>query len=170
MKKRYKICQILGCVLILCSMGILLFSQLHAKRAQADAAGITETIRSILPPRTSGVMESYSCMEMPVLQIDGKDFCGLIDIPAFGVTLPIYSTWDAGKVTAYPCRFWGSIYDGSLVVGGADQAGQFDFFEQIEIGCVVKETAQAHTGAVSMLNLPIPCFGLIAPKQRRPIF
>lgn len=138
MSKLQKVFRILGCFLILCSMGFVLFSQLHAKKAQADAAQITEKICAILPPRSAGLMEVYSCAEMPVLQIGGQDFSGLVDIPAFGLTLPIYNTWDSGKTTSYPCRFWGTVYDGSLVIGGADQPGQFDFLDKIELGCVIK--------------------------------
>lgn len=140
MSKRHKIYQILGCLLILCGMGILLFSQLHAQKAQAEAAQITEKICAILPPRSAGMMEVYSCAQMPVLQIDGKDFSGLVEIPAFGVTLPIYSTWDSAKVTSYPCRFGGTVYDGSLIVGGADQQGQFDFLDRIQLGAIIKVT------------------------------
>lgn len=138
MSKLHKVFRILGCFLILCSMGFLLFSQLHTKKAQADAAEIAEKICAILPPRSAGLMEIYSCAEMPALQIDGQDFSGLVEIPAFGVMLPIYNTWDSVKVTSYPCRFWGTVYDGSLIVGGADQQGQFDFLDQIELGCVIK--------------------------------
>ena len=140
MSKGRRILLVLGCLLILCSIGVLLISQFRAKKAQTDAAKITEEICKILPPRHPGVMEDFSSMEMPVLQIDGEDFSGLIEIPTFGVTLPIYHNWDSGKVTAYPCRFWGTIYDGSLVVGGADQQGQFDFLDQIELGCMIKVT------------------------------
>ena len=138
MSKRHKIYQILGCLLILASMGILLFSHFHAQKAQEDAVKITDQIGAILPPRSVGVMESYSCTEMPVLQIGGKDFAALIEIPAFGVTLPMYNFWDAAKVTSYPCRFCGTVYDGSLIIGGADQQGQFDFLGRIELGSVIK--------------------------------
>ena len=56
---------------------------------------------------------------------------GLIEIPAYGVTLPIGDVWDAKEVASFPRRFYGSAYDGSLIVGGADQDGQFDFCDQI---------------------------------------
>ena len=40
-------------------------------------------------------------------------------------------------MASHPCRFWGSVYDSSLVIGGADQQGQFDFCDQIDIGNAV---------------------------------
>lgn len=138
MRRRNKILQVLGCLLILGSVGILLFFQLHAKIAQGDAARIAEKICGSLPPRSPGMMQMYFGREMPVLQVEGQDFAGLIEVPAFGKQLPIYSSWDAGKVTSFPCRFWGSAYDGTLVIGGADQEGQFDFLDQIEPGSIIR--------------------------------
>ena len=85
-------------------------------------------------------MDSYRDMEMPALDLDGQDFIGLVDIPAFGVTLPIAGSWDAKRVADYPCRFWGTVYDGSLVVGGADQVGQFDGFDRIQDGSAITVT------------------------------
>ena len=137
MRRISNLCWALGCVLIVASLGLVLFFQIRANRAVENAARITETIQSILPPRTSGSMDEYTTMEMPVLQIGGQDFCGLVEIPAFGVTLPVYDSWETGKLSAYPCRFWGSAYDGSLIIGGADQAGQFDFLDRIDNGAAV---------------------------------
>ena len=130
----------LGGILIVASLGMVLFMQIRADRAVENAARLTETIRSILPPARPGVMDDYTTMDMPVLQIGGQDFCGLVEIPAYGVTLPVYDSWDTAKLSAHPCRFWGSAYDGSLIIGGADQAGQFDFFDRIDNGVVVTFT------------------------------
>lgn len=137
MKRIGKVCFLLGCVMILFSLALLGYSQFHARMAGRKAAAISETIQDILTVRTTGIMDSYSCMEMPVLQIEDQDFCGLLEIPGYGITLPIYDTWDAAKTNCYPCRFWGSTYDGSLIVGGSDQTGQFDMLDQIQNGCVV---------------------------------
>ena len=140
MRRISKLCWALGCVLIVASLGLVLFFQIRTNRAVENAARITQTIQSILPPRTAGVMDEYTTMDMPVLQIEGQDFCGLVEIPAYGVTLPVYDSWETAKLSAYPCRFWGSAYDGSLIIGGADQAGQFDFLDLIDNGALVTFT------------------------------
>lgn len=141
MRRISKICCVLGCVLIAASLGMVLFFQIRTNRAMENAARLTQTIRAILPPATSGVMDAYTTMEMPVLQIEGQDLCGLVEIPAYGVTLPVCDDWDPAKISACPRRFWGSAYDGSLIIGGADQTGQFDFFDRIDIGAAVTFTA-----------------------------
>ena len=140
MRRISKICWALGCILIAASLGLVLYFQIRTNQSRENAARLTEIIQSLLPPETVGIMDDYTAMEMPILQIEGQDFCGLVEIPAYGVTLPVYDTWDTTKISAYPCRFWGSAYDGSLIIGGADQAGQFDFLDRIDNGAVVTFT------------------------------
>ena len=146
MKRRANLFLVIGCLLVAGSLALLAYSRIHSAQAQKRNAEVVAQITTILPGRIDGVMESYSNMEMPAMQIGGEDYIGLLEIPAFGLTLPIGSSWDAGKVTSYPCRFWGTVYDGSLVVGGADQAGQLDCLDQIWDGGVVTVTDM--TGSV----------------------
>ena len=70
---------------------------------------------------------------MAAMEVDGMDFVGIVDIPAYGRELPVYGHWEAGKVSSFPCRYTGSIYDGSLIIGGSDNAGQFDFMKLITV-------------------------------------
>ena len=146
MKRRANLFLVIGCLLVAGSLALLAYSRIHSAQAQKRNAEVVAQITTILPGRIDGVMESYSNMEMPAMQIGGEDYIGLLEIPAFGLTLPIGSSWDAGKVTSYPCRFWGTVYDGSLVVGGADQTGQLDCLDQIWDGGVVTVTDM--TGSV----------------------
>lgn len=140
MRRSGKVFFAVGFLLILCSFSLLAFSRFRTQRAQKNVAEIVQTLESILPARREGVMDAFQDMDMPALELDGEDFVAVVDIPAFGLTLPVCARWDEGKVTSYPCRFWGTVYDGSLVVGGADQAGQFDCFDRIQDGSTVTVT------------------------------
>ena len=144
--KRNKILQMIGILLILGSCGILLFSRMSAQKARTEAAEIVTEIRRSLPEKSFGTMESFSSMSMPVHQIGGEDFSALLEVPAYGVILPVGDGWEPGSVRSYPCRFAGSVYDGTLVIGGADQPGQLDFLDKLEIGTVITVTDM--TGAV----------------------
>ena len=132
MHRRSKVFFLVGFLLIFGSLGMLIFSRLQANRAAAAAAEVTAQLESVLPPRTPGITENFTNMEMPALSMGDQDFIGIIEVPAFQTVLPICSNWDSGKVSSFPCRFWGTVYDGSLIVGGADQTGQFDFLDQIQ--------------------------------------
>ena len=50
----------------------------------------------------------------------------------YGSALPVCNTW--GLPSRYPCRFSGSIYDGTMQIGATSQAGQYDFFREITVG------------------------------------
>jgi len=140
MRRSAKVVFALGCVLILCSLALLAVSQLRVKRGQEIAAKVVETMETILPERREGLSDTYRNMEMPALEIDGEDYVALLEIPAFGVRLPVSGSWEKAKVTSCPCRFWGTVYDGSLIVGGYDQPGQFDCFDRIQDGTAVTVT------------------------------
>ena len=140
MRKSSRFFLIAGCLLIIGSFGLLAASRIHAEQARRENAAVVEQIAAIIPERSAGVMDTYLHMEMPALQINGQDYIGIVEIPSFGLTLPVYSSWDAEKVSSFPCRFWGTVYDGSLIIGGADQSGQFDCFDRIQDGSTVTVT------------------------------
>ncbi len=48
--------------------------------------------------------------------------------------LPIRASWDKTAVKKVPCVFTGNPYEGTLIIGGIDAEGQFDFVSKIDIG------------------------------------
>lgn len=126
--------QKLGLILVLLSCVLLIGSELLALYNRARVEKLTEQILLSLPDSSEGDPENYSDPRMPVLQLEGADFSGLIQVPSFGVTLPMGSDWDPGLISRYPCRFWGSAYDHSLILGGSSRKGQFDFCSRLDLG------------------------------------
>lgn len=123
-----------GLFLVLLSFVILVGSEIRSIGNRAATRKLTEQIRSGFGERTQGDPDGYSDLQMPVLQLEGEDFSGLIEIPAFGVSLPLGSSWDSHKLSRYPCRFWGSVYDSSLIIGGSGSKGQFDVCASLDLG------------------------------------
>lgn len=138
--KKGNILLLAGLILLVCSLVLVAFWQFRSIPANRRNQLAVQQIQALLPPQTPGITDQFSSMEMPALQIDGKNYIGLLDIPAFGVTLPVRSSWSSLQSGVCPCRFSGSVYDGSLILGGTDQEGQFDFLEQIQIGDTVAVT------------------------------
>ena len=131
--KLRKLFRVLGCVLILASLGLGAFSLIRTNQAKERCADAVQRIQALLPSPTAGIMDQYSSMAMPVLEVGGQDYVCLIRIPVFGVTLPVKNGWNQTAVSLGPCRFSGTVYDGSLIIGGADQTGQFDFFDRLDL-------------------------------------
>lgn len=134
MKKKRNVFQLLGFLLILAALCLLLGRELWGMHNSKQAARVAAQIEAGLPRKTVGTPEEYSNPDMPVLQLDGRDFSGLVSVPSFGVCLPLGSEWNAPAFYAYPCRFWGSVYDHSLIIGGSSQKGQFDFLGRLDLG------------------------------------
>ena len=64
-------------------------------------------------------------MEMPTVEIDGRDYIGLLEIPALELLLPIISEWSYDNLKLVPCRYSGSMYSGDLVIAGHNYRSQF---------------------------------------------
>lgn len=51
-----------------------------------------------------------------VVYLDGYDYIGVLEIPALDLTLPVMFTWDYEKLRLSPCRQFGSVDGGDLVI------------------------------------------------------
>ena len=126
------ICVLAGCVLVAAALiwaGVWYASAaFFASRCQT----YTEILRAAMPPVQNAVPEAQADNRMPVLSIDGKDFVALIEFPAYNAELPVCNDW--GEPNRYPCRFAGSAYDGTLVIGSTDGFGQMAFAEMLSVG------------------------------------
>ena len=145
MRKNGRVIFILGCLLIICSIVSLFLLQLQSKQAEQTNAEIVHTIETILPDRREGTKDAEQKSEMPALELQSEDFIALLEIPSYGLKLPVCNVWDKGKVVSYPCRFYGTVYNGTLVIGGYDQPGQFEFFDRIQNDSAVTVTDMTGT-------------------------
>ena len=72
--------------------------------------------------------------EMPTMMIDGEAYIGYIEMPTIDVYLPVMSQWSYERLKVAPCRYWGSVYDGSLVLLGHNYQRHFSRIKQLEVG------------------------------------
>ncbi len=140
MSKRSKWLILGGCLLLLCSLGLFIYEQVAAGIARKTTADMVARLEEILPPESMGVMDTYSSMQMPSIEMDGVNIIGILKIPAQDVALPVGAVWDTKTRTSFPRRFSGTVYDGSLIVGGYDQKGQFDCLKKMDVGDIVTVT------------------------------
>ena len=154
-KRRFPLILVLGAFLILLSVSLVVAGQIGIYAGAQQCEKIAAKIEEILPERTQGVPEMYPNSVMPVLSINGADYAAMLEIPAFGLRLPIADKWDSSKLSRCPARFSGSTYAGPLVIGGADHSGQFGFCDKIEHGAriTVTDMTGAHfTSTVSRID------------------
>lgn len=141
MKTFWKWLPFVGVALILLSAVLMLSPVLQGRQAEH----IAQQLEQRLPQRITGYEGIYADPDMPVLGLEGTDYVGLLDLPGYGVKLPVAAQWDSGKLTASPCRFWGSAYDGTLVIGGSADKGQFEFCSRVDLGDRIRFTDMTGT-------------------------
>lgn len=146
---------ILGVCLVVVSCALMIAHRIRMHTGAAHSSRIALQLEEILPERTAGIPGMYPDSGMPVLQMDGEDYAALLEIPAFGLTLPVADGWDSNLLSRSPARFWGSAYDGTLIIGGADDPRQFGFCDKIQHGAqivVTDMTGARFTYTVSEVN------------------
>lgn len=103
-------------------------SFLMQDRYAKEALSLSNILYGLMPEIEQGFPDDRINMGMPSREIDGKNFSLVIDVPLYGASLPVCTGWNKGKsLNLYPCIYKGSMYDGSLIIGGSDAKGQFDF-------------------------------------------
>lgn len=127
-----KVCMVAGIGLVVAGAAVMILWQWGIGHSQQKMAGCVQTLRTLLPEPQGAVLESRSDNTMAVLSLDGTDYVGILEMPRFGSALPVGAQW--GKLTRHPCQLDGSIYDGSMQVGGTTQKGQYDFYREISVG------------------------------------
>ena len=137
MRKKFSLLQGLGVLILVLGLGILLMQQIRIRQGIREDRENLERILDMLPEGESGIMSDYSDSEMPILQVGGKDYVCILEIPGLGVRLPVQNQWQSDGISVRSSRFWGSIYDGTLILGGEPCEGQFDFCTQVEVGTQV---------------------------------
>lgn len=55
---------------------------------------------------------------MPTVEIDGVAYIGFVELPTLGLTLPVIEESTKANLNIAPCRFYGTVYQNNLVIGG----------------------------------------------------
>ena len=133
-----RICVVIGICLLVAAVGALGFWQWNISYAQKQSESYVNTLQTLLPATRDVVLEERRDNTMSVLPVNGTDFVGILELPGYGIALPVGAQW--GDTSQYPCRFSGSIYDGTMQIGATTQKGQFDCYRQLSVGDTVTYT------------------------------
>ena len=144
-KGKFPIVLVLGICLVVISFALIVGLQIRTQIGANESQKAVTRMNELLPERTVGVPGIYSNPNMPILEINDIDYVALMEIPSLNLTLPIANAWNSQKLHNSPARFYGSCYDNSLVIGGADNAYQFSFCDKIDNGTVIIVTDMTGT-------------------------
>lgn len=131
----------LGALLILAALALTAYNLLDDARAGRAAA----TMANQLAQRIDGLDSSGSSLpgpdaSMPTLELDGRTFIGLLEIPDLDLALPVQDKWSEASSRYSPCRYEGSAYAGDLIIAGHNYRSHFGPLGRLSVGAKVRFT------------------------------
>lgn len=73
-------------------------------------------------------------IDMPTECIDGREYIGVLSIPALGLDLPIMAEWSYSNLKNAPCRYDGSVYLDNMIIAGHNYKSHFSALKNLSIG------------------------------------
>lgn len=126
---------IVGACLIVGAAVAMALWHFNIESSEKKAKYYVNTLRELIPEPKDAIPEERRDNTMSVLSVDGADFVGIIELPRYRSVLPVCDDW--GDSSKYPCRFGGSVYDGTMQIGATTQKGQYDFYRELSVGDTV---------------------------------
>ena len=128
----------LGILMILGALGLTGYNLWDAERAGKEADRITDQMiveisESLEDDKTAAPYVDPDT-PMPVKEIDGYEYIGILEIPSEGLSLPVMNEWDYARLKISPCRFTGSYYADDLVICAHNFSRHLGPLLQIGIG------------------------------------
>lgn len=157
-KKRGRWWILLGTLFLTAALGLSGYNIWDAQRAEQSVDEILAQMKTELPeetdvwtaltadpsanPKTEQEIEipDYllnSDMEMPVMEVDGRSYIGILEIPALQLSLPVISEWTYPDLRIAPCRYEGSAYKDHLVIAAHNYESHFGTLKYLENGDTV---------------------------------
>lgn len=154
--KKFNFCLVIGlllCAAALCLSAYNICRDLRAGKTSDAAltalAPIVSDNAAAVPPQGADVpaderfVPDYildEAREMPVRQIDGREYIGVLDIPALSLTLPVLKEWDYPGLNVAPCRYAGSAYTDGFVIAAHNYDSHFGRIGSLSPGDSVRFT------------------------------
>ena len=141
-----KVFTFLGVVFILCAVGLTLYNLHDASVAEKSANTVSSQLKAEIPvteqntedlPVNEPELPIYVLnpdMEMPIKTINGRDYIGILDIPVFGLSLPVLSELTYAGLRVSPARYKGSAYSDDLIIGAHNYTSHFSRLRYLSPG------------------------------------
>lgn len=140
----------IGLLLIAASLFLIGYNLYDEYRAGESAKDILSVLREEIPDSTAAVSSARAGlkqdlaelpdyilnpdMEMPVSEIDGYYYIGILEFPSLELSLPVMSEWSYQNLRFAPCRYSGSAYTGNFTIAGHNYRTHFGPVRNLEAG------------------------------------
>lgn len=73
-------------------------------------------------------------LAMPTIEIGGREYVGVLEIPSLSLTLPIIGSWDYPSLKISPCVYSGTAYLNNMVIAGHNYESHFGGLNKLRYG------------------------------------
>ena len=79
----------------------------------------------------------YPEKELPEREIDGRSYVGILTIPSLELELPILNQWSDKGARVAPCRYMGTPYNDSMILGAHNYTVHFGKLSLLKTGALI---------------------------------
>lgn len=76
----------------------------------------------------------YPEMDMPLININGKNYIGILNITTLDLELPVNGEFSYSELKEAPCRYEGSAYTNNMIIAGHNFTRHFGRLKNLNIG------------------------------------
>lgn len=129
-KRAGLVCVLLGGALLLVALVLYGYNRYEDQHAAEQAQTVLQDLQQQIAPLTEQDTQEPVDLEqlqdeMPVMEIDGVEYMGYLEIPDIELSLPVQSEWSYAKLKKTPCRECGSARTNDLVIAAHNYASHF---------------------------------------------
>ena len=122
---------IIGCIFVAVAALIIYNNYLESSSAGDASDADLESVLSQMPDT---VLDGDYEGDMPVVDVDGRSYIGVVEIPSLGLILPIQNEWSSENARISVCRYQGSVYENNLIIAGHNYVEHFGNLNQLSTG------------------------------------
>jgi sortase A len=142
-----------GALLVLSALILFMYNDLDDRRASAVASRVAEALTQEIEaraaetppaaaPGTGTGTEADADAEPSgggsvTFSIDGETYIGVLRLPALGLLLPVMRDWNYERLKISPCRYSGSIDEGTIVIAAHNYRRHFGNLRSLSRGDVL---------------------------------
>lgn len=129
---------VIGLLLMAAALFLTCYNQWDARRAGLASLEVTQELETLISSgQQLSKQPSDTEQDMPVIEIEGNLYIGVLEIPSLKLSLPVMTDWDYEKMKIAPCRYYGSYYTDNLVIAGHNYSSHFSPLKRIDLGTEV---------------------------------
>ena len=139
-----------GLLLLAAAFALTAYNFLEQQRAKESSESVLGELAPVLKDKSAEIEENKNIpspneieipdyvlnpkMNMPVMEIGGQKYIGVLYIPAISVEIPVMSELSYSNLKIAPCRYYGSVYQDNFVIAAHNYSAHFGNLKNLSPG------------------------------------